>query len=415
MSLAEPTRLPLPPSDAPGAVAWVDEHLGDLTLEGPGGTEASPAFRGGWTAACAALAAFDVRGYAAKRNQVLPPEDRGASQLSPYIRYGLISLRELWAHVDGGPAADVRKYRDELLWQEYARHLHARLGHRDASALRFEPSRAVPGWAEGWPRDMACVEEGTTELERDGWVVNQVRMWLASQWTVRAGQAWEDGEEHFHRHLLDGSRAANRVGWQWTVGSGTGRPYGFARKQVQRRAPQLCASCVHRSDCPIERYPDAERGARIEPPAALRRDEDPGATAGPARVVEGPREPEAVWLTAESLGDEDPALAAHPELPAVFVFDAPLLARWRLSGKRLVFLAEALADLGERREVHVHRGDPVEVLAGRSLATTHAPVPGFGTRSARLDIGALHPWPWLQRPHSGPMGSFTAWRKAGRF
>jgi len=36
-----------------------------------------------------------------------------------------------------------------------------------------------------------------------------------------------------------------------------------------------------------------------------------------------------VWLTAESLGDADPALAAHADLPAVFVFDEPLLARLR--------------------------------------------------------------------------------------
>ena len=66
--------------------------------------------------------------------------------------------------------------------------------------------------------------------------------------------------------------------------------------------------------------------------------------AGPeASLHEG--EPPAVWLTAESLDDGDPALAAHPDLPVVFVFDEPLLRSLRLSGKRLVFLAECLADL----------------------------------------------------------------------
>jgi hypothetical protein len=39
---------------------------------------------------------------------------------------------------------------------------------------------------------------------------------------------------------LDGSRAANLLGWQWTVGAGTGKPCGFARWQVEKRAPQLC-------------------------------------------------------------------------------------------------------------------------------------------------------------------------------
>jgi deoxyribodipyrimidine photo-lyase len=23
----------------------------------------------------------------------------------------------------------------------------------------------------------------------------------------------------------------------------------------------------------------------------------------------------------------------------------------------------------------------------------------------------VHPWPWLWRPHGGPIGSYTAWRK----
>ena len=52
--------LPTPPSVADGAstadvVRWVADHLGDLTLEGPDGVAAG-AFRGGQTAADAALA-----------------------------------------------------------------------------------------------------------------------------------------------------------------------------------------------------------------------------------------------------------------------------------------------------------------------------------------------------------------------
>ncbi len=93
----------------------------------------------------------------------------------------------------------------------------------------------------------------------------------------------------------------------------------------------------------------------------------------------------------------------------MFVFDEPLLARLRLSGLRLVFLAECLADLARRRTVEVYRGDPVEVLTGRALAVTHTPVPGFAVRAARLDVIARHPWPWLRRPAGGSVASFTAW------
>lgn len=400
--------LRLPPPELDDAVAWVARHLGDLAMEGPEGVAASRRFTGGQRAAEAALADFDVRGYASRRNEVLPRDARGASGLSPFIRHGLLDLPRMWRHVEGGPAADVAKFRDELLWQEYARHVYARVGRRIAQPLRREPA-VGSGWqGEAYREDMACMAEVRHELVEDGWLVNQTRLWAASQWTVRAGLDWREGERALYRHLVDGSPAANGVGWQWAVGAGTGSAYGFSRWQVERRAPGLCASCPLRRACPIQDFPAAEAGEPVHSPPGFADDPDPLGTAGPASpALHG--EPDAVWLTAESLGDADPALAAHPGAPAVFVFDEPLLAGLGLSGKRLVFLAECLADLATRREVEVHRGVVPEVLGGRRLAATWAPVPGFRARSSRLDVVALHPWPWLRRPAGGSARSFTAW------
>ena len=400
------TQLPTP--DPHRCSEWVGEHLGDLALEGPAGVRRSTRFTGGQAAADAALSAFSVRGYAARRNQVLPESARGASALSPYIRHGLLTLPRMWDAVAGGPSRDVGKFRDELLWQEYSRHLYARVGRAIHRPLRREPA-VGEGWVgDPWPAGMACLAEVERGLTEEGWLVNQSRMWASSQWTVRAGARWQDGERRMFRQLLDGSAAANGLGWQWTTGAATGKPYGFSRWQVEKRAPELCQECTLRQRCPIQRWPDTEPGGQVEPVEGLKSDPDPGRTGGPTEPHHQGT-PEAVWLTAESLGDADPALAAHPELPVVFVFDAQLLARLRLSGHRLVFLAEALADLARRRPVEVHRGDPTQVLAGRPLAVTYAPVPGFAVRSVRLDVAALHPWPWLRRPHSGSVASYTAW------
>ena len=66
---------------------------------------------------------------------------------------------------------------------------------------------------------------------------------------------------------------------------------------------------------------------------------------------------------------------AWPAAPAVFVFDEPLLSRLRLSAKRLVFIAETVAELAEDRAVRVLLGDPVLDLEGVALASTFAPVP----------------------------------------
>lgn len=412
-------RLPdLPPAgDRAAILAWVAAQLGDLTAEGPDGVRASGRFTGGQEAADAALATCDVAGYARRRNEVWPPARRGASGLSPYVRHGLLPLPRVWAHVDGGPAADVRKFRDELLWQEYARHLYARLGPRTGRALRTEPPARAEDttWPEPWPREMACMDLTVGELERDGWLVNQTRMWLASQWVVRAGHPWRAGEDRFFTHLLDGSRAANRLGWQWTVGTAS-KPYGFSRWQVEKRAPGLCDGCALRTRCPIQGWPPERRGAPAQdPPDALRADPDLAATAGPhAPRLDPDRAPQLVWLTAESLGTDDPALAAHPGLPAVFVFDRARLARWRLSGKRLVFLGETLAGLAAERPLEAWLGDPGEVLAGRAVAATFTPVPGWRALATQLRPAAVHPWPWLVPPHGGRMQSYSAWRRAAK-
>jgi deoxyribodipyrimidine photo-lyase len=238
-------------------------------------------------------------------------------------------------------------------------------------------------------------------------------MWLASQYTVRAGADWSQGAQEMYRHLLDGSVAANWLGWQWTIGAGTGKPYGFSRWQVNKRAPELCEQCSLSNNCPIEEWPDTPAGPARQAPAALGK-LDPtqaaghlGAGAGPAtaeRDHDAP-EPEAVWLTAESLGSADPALLAHPQLPAVFVFDEPLLASLRLSGKRLVFLAETVAELG----AEVRLGDPITELRGRPLAATWTYVPGWQRRAAALDVVVRYPWPWLRRPDSGSMTSYSTW------
>lgn len=389
---------------------WVRRHLGEVVRD-----EVTPSpIAGGQRAADEALAAFHVRGYSARRNEVWPIDRRGASGLSPYIRPGLLTLPRVWDHVEGGPARDVESFRDELLWQEYARHLYARLGDATQRSLRYAvEERGAP---YDWPEGMACVDFATDELRRTGWLTNQTRMWLASQWTVRDGGGWRDGEDAFFRHLLDGSRAANRVGWQWTVGALTGKPYGFSRWQVEKRAPGLCAGCALATACPIQGWPPEDPPEpRSYADPRVRRDPDLAWTSGTAAISDATGiTPEMVWLTAESLGDDDPALMAHPDLPVTFVWDVPLLQRLRLSSKRLVFLAQCLADLAERRDLVVRIGAPATELAGIPLAATFAPVPGWHRISADLDLARVHPWPWLVPPHDGPVTSFTAWRRRAK-
>lgn len=360
---------------------------------------------GGQTAANRALAELDITGYAQKRSEVMPRAKRGASVLSPYIRHNLLTLEQVYRAVKDAPYRDREKFRDELFWQEYARHLYARIGTRLFENLRYATNRDTSG--DGWNRDMLCVDEVVTELETDGWLVNQTRMWLASHWTVRNDVGWLHGQERMYRELLDGSRAANLLGWQWTVGSGTGKPYGFAQWQVEKRAPGLCQKCPLMLNCPIKNFPDETSPRQLLSDAILDRDPHLEKTTGPLTPVVNDKA-DFVLLTIDSLGDADPALLAHPELPVVFVFNEKALRKLQLSSRRISFYLETLQDLSQRRDLSVYLGDPYLFAGENKVAVTFAPVPSFAKMPKTAE---LHPYPWLRTPKSGSVRSFTSWRK----
>ena len=360
--------------------------------------------KGGQSAANAALANLDVTGYAANRSEVMPKERRGATVLSPYIRHNLLTLKQVFEAVNGAPHKDREKFRDELYWQEYARHLYARVGTRLFENLRFEATWDTEG--DGWNREMLCIDEVVSELENDGWLVNQTRMWLASHWTVRNGMGWLDGQDRMHRELLDGSRAANLLGWQWTVGAGTGKPYGFARWQVEKRAPGLCQRCPLKNNCPIQDFPEDKTPRQLERDPVLDRDPEPSVTSGPSSPAIT-RSANQVLLTIDSLGDFDAALVANPNLPVVFIFNEQALRKLQLSSRRIGFYLETLRDLANRRDLQVYLGDPYEYANSHDVAVTFAPVPSF---KKFKNLAAVYPYPWLLQPHSGSVRSYSSWR-----
>jgi len=107
------------------------------------------------------------------------------------------------------------------------------------------------------------------------------------------------------------------------------------------------------------------------------------------------------------MGDNDPALAANPDLPVVFVFNEEALRKLQLSSRRIGFYLQTLQDLSQRREVQVFLGDPYQFASENPVAVTFAPVPSF---KKFKDVAELHPYPWLRQPHAGSVRSFSSWR-----
>ena len=127
-----------------------------------------------------------------------------------------------------------------------------------------------------------------------------------------------------------------------------------------------------------------------------------------------------LWIHDEALGPTNPALVAHREAPALFVFDRELIETQRLSLKRLGFLYESLLEL----PVTLRHGDVAqEVLSfasrhGADGVVTSAGVdPRFGLLreqiAAHLPVQVLEPEPFVVLPEPVDLRRFSRyWRRA---
>ena len=165
---------------------------------------------------------------------------RGTSELSPYLRFGMISARQAVvsaraavaaaAGADGG--AQERKgaetWLNELIWREFYVHILYHFPQVRGSSFRSEYDQiawendtgAFAAWCEG-RTGYPVVDAAMRQLVETGWMHNRARMIVASFLVKDLLIDWRWGERFFMQHLVDGDPAANNGGWQWTAGTGT--------------------------------------------------------------------------------------------------------------------------------------------------------------------------------------------------
>jgi deoxyribodipyrimidine photo-lyase len=165
----------------------------------------------------------------------------GSSFLSPYLRFGLISPRQVyWAAREAyqqrhnyEAQSSVETWVSELVWREFYMHIlyyfpHAAKGNYrrqyDALEWRHAPNE-LQAWKDG-QTGYPIVDAAMRQLKSMGWMPNRARMIVASFLTKDLLIDWREGEKHFMNWLIDGDPAANNGGWQWTAGTGTdAQPY----------------------------------------------------------------------------------------------------------------------------------------------------------------------------------------------
>jgi deoxyribodipyrimidine photo-lyase len=230
-----PKPLPAPKSLGP-APDLASDRLEDWGLE-PSHPDWAGGLRETWnpgeTSAQARLGEFlksHVAGYSGDRDR---PDRAGTSGLSPHLRFGEISPRQIWhaarfaaaeRHVLSG---DIDKFLSEVGWREFCRHLLfdvPDLATRNLqSAFDAFPWKhddtALAAWQRG-RTGYPIVDAGMRQLWHTGVMHNRVRMVAASFLVKHLLIDWREGEKWFWDTLVDADAGSNPANWQWVAGSG---------------------------------------------------------------------------------------------------------------------------------------------------------------------------------------------------
>ncbi|MCS7105594.1 MAG: DNA photolyase family protein [Thermofilaceae archaeon] len=165
------------------------------------------------------LEGFDFGSYARFRD--FPGVD-GSSRLSPAIRLGVVSIREVYRVSKGSP-----EFVRQLAWREYYYFLKEKFPWMKDLELKYwmrgiewenDPSlvKAFMEGRTGYP----IVDAGVRQLKTEKWVHNRVRLILASFLAKDLLVDWRVGERFFREHLIDYDQVLNVGNWQWASSVG---------------------------------------------------------------------------------------------------------------------------------------------------------------------------------------------------
>jgi deoxyribodipyrimidine photo-lyase len=213
---------------------------------------------GGRKAAEATLQKVDPAKYGKTRNFFTG----AVTRLSPYLRYGILSLREVRDFsLAKAKNSDVTKLINEFGWRDYWQRLYFKLGDRIWQDQEdYKTGYGVNDYAKDLPDDikqgttgMLCMDSFSEDLRSTGYLHNHARMWMAAYIIHWRRIHWQAGAKWFLQNLLDGDPASNNMSWQWVASTFSHKPYFFNRENLERYTEGVyCRKCSLRGKCDLE-------------------------------------------------------------------------------------------------------------------------------------------------------------------
>lgn len=151
------------------------------------------------------------------------PGPDATSHLSPHLRFGTISIRQLIGKL--GPSDEV--FLSELIWREFFMQIlfhfprvvdqNFKVKYNGVAWLNRKED--FEGWCLG-KTGYPLVDAGMRQLNATGYMHNRVRMVTAGFLCKHLLIDWRWGEAYFADRLLDYELSSNNGNWQWAAGTG---------------------------------------------------------------------------------------------------------------------------------------------------------------------------------------------------
>jgi len=227
-------EIPLYQTNLKNLAQWKNPHslLKKDFYQVTGFEKTEPVLRGGTKAAQKLLKGFEkaLDHYDEERNFPAKP---GTSNLSVYIRHGVISIRDMLRFASEKKSTGAKTWVSELIWRDFYQMILDTYPHvvtgsfkRDYDKIKYIGSKKdFEAWCEG-KTGFPIVDAAMRCLNETGMMHNRLRMIVASFLCKTLLVDWRWGEAYFAEKLLDFDLAANSGGWQWSSSSGCdAQPY----------------------------------------------------------------------------------------------------------------------------------------------------------------------------------------------
>jgi deoxyribodipyrimidine photo-lyase len=148
-----------------------------------------------------------------------------SSRLSPHLKFGTLSCREVYHACNG------KTFRKQLYWRDFYMQIAFHFPHvfgnnfKDMSVKWSNDKKLFKAWCDG-KTGYDIVDACMNQLNTTGYMHNRGRMIVANFLTKILRIDWKWGEKYFATRLTDYDPCNNNGGWQWSAGTGAdAQPY----------------------------------------------------------------------------------------------------------------------------------------------------------------------------------------------